>query len=108
VVTLDEEQLEASGVFARAGGAELDWFRDVRLDLLREPSGTASAVFDGAPVSIYDATSSLLVNRTLADKVGAKSVVFVPLIAESRVLAVFILASTSERRALSGDELALL
>jgi PAS domain S-box-containing protein len=107
VLEIDDEQREATGVFARSSGAELDWFPGVRLDLLREPSGTASAVFDGAPVSIYDASSSLLVNRPLTEKVDAKSIIFVPLIAEGRVLAVFVLASTSVRRVLSSDELAL-
>jgi len=108
VLLVDEDEKEAHGILARSGGTDVDWFRDVTLDLLNEPSGTASAVFDGAPVTIYDAQSSLLVNRSLADRVGAKSVAFVPLIAQGRVLAVFVLVSIAHRRAFSGEELALL
>src|SRR5207248_11348387 len=58
---ISDDQSEGFGVLARRRGKDLGWFSDVRYDLRNEPSGTASAVFDGAPVSIYDAESSPLV-----------------------------------------------
>src|SRR3954447_8823250 len=46
---------EASGYLARAGGKDVVWWPAVRLDLSREPSGIASAVFEAASFAMYDA-----------------------------------------------------
>ncbi len=35
-------------------GEDFDFWRGLRFDLRREPSGVASAVFDVAPVTVYD------------------------------------------------------
>ena len=59
---------------------DADWWRDVAVDFEDEPSGIASAAFEGGPVVVYDVAGSPLVNRRLAEKVGAKSAVFVPLV----------------------------
>ena len=61
-----------------------------RLDFEQEPSGIASAAFEGGPVVVYDAAGSPRVNRRLAEKVGAKSAVFVPLVADEKVFAVLV------------------
>src|SRR5205085_2486905 len=73
-----------------------------------EPSGIASAAFEGGPVVVYDVAGSARVNRRLAERVGAKSAVFVPLVTDERVLAVLVIATTGEPRVFTGDELALL
>src|SRR5262245_54750507 len=50
VTVVDPDATAASGVLARFGDEDADWWRDIRLDLRNEPSGIASAVFDAAPV----------------------------------------------------------
>ncbi|MHB8642038.1 MAG: GAF domain-containing protein [Gaiellaceae bacterium] len=105
---ISDDQSEGSGVLARRGGKDLTWYSEVRYDLLNEPSGTASAVFAGAPVTVYDVQSSLLVNRRLVERIGAKSVVFVPLAADGRVLAVLVVGSTGGKRTFPPEDVALL
>ena len=83
---IDEDAREAHGLVARAGGEDLSWWGDVRVDLRNEPSGIASAYFDGAPVAVYDVEASQLVSRKLAEAVGAKSAAFVPLPVDERTL----------------------
>src|SRR5829696_486078 len=108
VVVVDEAATTAVGVLADLDGDEPEWWRDLRLDLRSEPSGIASAVFDAAPVSVYDAAGSTHISPRLAQLVGAKSGVWVPLIAEERVIGVLVAASTHERRAFTQEEIALL
>ena len=108
VVVVDEAATTAVGVLADLDGDEPEWWRELRLDLRSEPSGIASAVFDAAPVSVYDAAGSTHISPRLAQLVGAKSGVWVPLIAEERVIGVLVAASTHERRAFTQEEIALL
>src|SRR5207237_3735772 len=82
--------------------------RDIRLDLANEPSGIASAVFEAAPVAIYDVEGSTRVSPRLVEAVGAKSGVWVPLISEERVLGVLVAATTGERRAFTTEEITLM
>jgi two-component system, OmpR family, phosphate regulon sensor histidine kinase PhoR len=105
---VDEDLTEAVGFLALSPDGELEWWRDVRLDLENEPSGIASAVFDAAPVSIYDVEGSTRVSPRLAEAVGAKSGVWVPLISEERVLGVLVAATTGERRAFTSEEITLI
>ena len=107
VVLISDDRSEAVGILACKLGQREDWFAGTRLDLINEPSGTASTVFDRAPLSVYDAESSALVSRRIVERVGAKSVAFVPLITEGRVLAVLVIATTETRRAFPPSELAL-
>src|SRR5439155_19581988 len=44
VVLIDEGRTEATGVLAELHGEDVDWWRELRLDLVNEPSGIASAV----------------------------------------------------------------
>jgi PAS domain S-box-containing protein len=99
---------EATGLLARSEGEDLDWWRDVRLDLEREPSGIASAVFEAAPVTVYDVVGSTRVSKRLAERVGAKSGAWIPLISEERVTAVLVAVSTAERRSFEPEELTLM
>ncbi|HEX7526665.1 MAG TPA: GAF domain-containing protein, partial [Gaiellaceae bacterium] len=103
---ISDDAAEASGFIARSEGRDLDWWRDVHLDLGREPSGVASAVFEASGFAVYDATASTRVSTQLAVEVGAKSAAFVPLINEDRVIAVISVATTDEHRVFSSEDLA--
>jgi GAF domain-containing protein len=81
---------------------------EVRLDLRTEPSGIASAVFDAAPVVVFDIESSPRVSPRLAARTGAKSAVWVPILAEERVVGVLTAASTTAKRTFTREEIALL
>src|SRR5919108_662442 len=108
VALFSESGKAATGLAAPADGKDVQWWPSITLDLENEPSAVASAVFEAAPLTIFDVESSPRVNRRLADRVGAKSAAFVPVISASRVLAVVIAASTSGRRAFTPDEVARL
>ncbi len=105
---VDEDRRVASAVLGRIAGRELDWFREVRIDLDNEPSGVATAVFEAAPFAVFDAKSSQLVSRRIVEATGATSVAFVPLLADERVIAVLVVGTTTKPRAFTADELALL
>ena len=98
----------ATGVYAELNGEPAAWWADVHIDLRNEPSGVASAVFDAAPVTVYDVGSSPRISPRLAAKVGAKSGAWVPMLAENRVIGVLVFASTDTKRTFAPDELALL
>jgi PAS domain S-box-containing protein len=108
VVDVSEDASRATGCYAERDGAPADWWPGVQIDLRTEPSGIASAVFDAAPVSVFDVASSSLVSSRLAELVGAQSGCWVPMIAEERVVGVLVVASTTEKRAFTHDELAVL
>ncbi len=104
---ISEDGTEATGLYARSDDIDMDWWPGMRLDLEHEPSGIASAAFEAAPLTIYDAESSPRVSRRLAERVGAKSAAFIPLISGERVIAVLIVATTRRRRSFPADEIAL-
>jgi PAS domain S-box-containing protein len=108
IVLVDAGGDEAEGLYAQAEGEDAAWWPGVRTDLRHEPSGIASAVFDAAPVTVYDVASSPLVSRRLADLVGAESGAWIPMIAEARVVGVLVLASTDGKRAFTPEELSLM
>ena len=108
LVVVGEELDRAVGVVARMQGHDVEWFGETDIDLRDETSGTASAVFGGLPLAVFDADASPLVHRRLVERTGAKSTAFIPLVAEGRVLAVLAVASTSARRMFTSDDLALL
>jgi PAS domain S-box-containing protein len=103
---VSEEGNEASGYLARARGADVDWWRDVRVDLHNEPSGIASVVFEASAFTVYDVAGNARVSARLAQAVGAKSAAYIPLISSERVIAVISVATTDNYRAFSADELA--
>jgi len=102
---VDESLNEAHGLLARREGQDFDYWRGLRFDLRREPSGVASAAFDAAPVTVYDTSTSPLVNKQVAQAVGAQSAAFIPLVTGERVIAVLVVATTKARRTFSADEL---
>jgi GAF domain-containing protein len=105
---VSEDAREASGFLARTKGEDVSWWPDIRVDLTREPSGIASAVFEAASFAVFDVESSSRVSSRLARDVGAKSAAFVPLVSEGRVIAVISVATTDERRAFSNEDLSLM
>jgi PAS domain S-box-containing protein len=105
---VSEDARTASGYLARSCGADLDWWQEMHLDLEREPSGIASAVFEATALTVYDPQSSGVVSRRLAEAVGAKSAAFVPLLVEERVTAVISVATLDEPRVFSNEDLAVM
>jgi len=105
---IDEEAGEATGLVARDEEQDVEWWREIRLDLRNEPSGIASAYFQAAPVVVFDCSVSPLVSRRLVEAVGAKSGAFVPLIVDQRVVGVLVAAPTSGKRAFSSEEVTLM
>ncbi|HEY3550138.1 MAG TPA: GAF domain-containing protein [Gaiellaceae bacterium] len=105
---VSDDAREAAGYLARAAGEDLDWWRTVRVDLEREPSGIASAVFEAQAFTVYDTQSSGLVSARLASRVGAKSAAFVPLLVQERVTAVLSVATLDAPRVFSTEDLAVM
>jgi PAS domain S-box-containing protein len=105
---VSDDGREASGCLARSLGEDLDWWRELRLDLEREPSGIASAVFEATALTVYDTEASGVVSRRLVSAVGAKSAAFVPLLVEERVTAVISVATLDEPRVFSHEDLAVM
>lgn len=108
LMLIDEGGAEARGVVAIDRGEDVAWFPDVRLDLRNEPSGVASAYHDAAPFAVYDAQASQRVSARLVEATGARSVAYVPLIADQRVIGVLVVAATTKQRAFPNDDLARL
>jgi PAS domain S-box-containing protein len=105
---VSDDAREAAGYLARSGGEDLDWWRNLRLDLGHEPSGIASAVFEAQAFTVYDTQSSGLISPQLASRVGAKSAAFIPLLVQERVTAVISIATLDEPRIFSTEDLAVM
>ena len=108
LAVLSEDGDEARGLVARGPEGDVPWWREVLLDLRNEPSMIASAASEAAPLQVYDVASSPRVHRGLADRVGAKSAVFMPLISGDRVQAVVVGATVEELRHFDGEDIAAL
>jgi PAS domain S-box-containing protein len=105
---VDHETRIATGVLGRVNGRPLEWIPESCIDLDSEPSGVGTAVFEASAFAVFDAPASKIVSRRLAEATQAKSVAFVPLIAEERVIAVLVAGSVSKPRAFPSEELTLL
>jgi PAS domain S-box-containing protein len=108
VVLVDEGATTATGVLGRLGSEDLAWWRDLRLDLRNEPSAIASTVFEGASIVVYDVQNSQQANPRLRTLTGVKSGVWVPIIADERVVGVLMAATTVNYHAFTTEEIALL
>src|SRR5262245_66554633 len=73
---VDSEGRIASGLLGRGRGRELDWFREITVDLGNEPSGVSRAVFEVAPLAVDDVRRSTIVSPRLAEATGARSAAF--------------------------------
>jgi PAS domain S-box-containing protein len=96
------------GLLGRAAGADVDWFPSFSLDLKNEISGARRALETRAIFTIENALGSAEVDSELTKKGGLKSLVFLPLESERRVLGVVVAGSTSEFRAFSSEQLSLM
>jgi PAS domain S-box-containing protein len=105
LLLIDEDTRTGKGFVGRVNGRDLDWFSDIRIDLENEPSGVATAVFEAAPFSVFDAAGSKIVSPRLVEATGAQSVAFIPLVLDARVTAVLVAGSVSGRRAFTAQEL---
>jgi len=105
---VSDDGREAGGYLARSNGEDVDWWRDVRLDLTAAPSGIASTVFEATAFTVYDIKSAGAINPGLAARVGAKSAAFVPLLAKERVTAVISVATLDEPRLFTNEDLAVM
>jgi PAS domain S-box-containing protein len=105
---VDSDGKHARGLLARQSGNDVDWFRDVHIDLENEPSGVASAYHDAAPFAVFDAPASRRLSATLVAQTGAQSAAFVPLTVSQRVIGVLIVASITRPHAFSTEEMATL
>ncbi len=108
VALVSEDGKRGSGLLAVARNGDTEWWRDVTIDFENEPSGIASAAFEGGPVVVHDVAGSSRVNRRLAEKVGAKSAIFIPLVSRGKVPAVLVIATTREPRVFTEEDLAVL
>ena len=106
LMLVDDQARTASGLIGRVEQRELEWFPDVRIDLDNEPSGVATAALEAAPFAVYDARASKIVSSRMVEATGARSVAFVPLLANQRVIAVLVVGTVSKARAFESDELA--
>jgi PAS domain S-box-containing protein len=106
VLVVDDDGRTARFLVAREGGTDLPWAPGHRIDLEATPSGIASAVFEAAPVTVYDADTAFAANRELVDRTGAKSIAYVPMLGTEGVPGVVVLA-TRETRVFSLEELDL-
>jgi PAS domain S-box-containing protein len=95
IATVDEEAGRADGFASR--GIDEAWWRTVELDLVRDQSGIVSVARERVPLVVFDVKTSPQVNQELAERVGAHSAAFVPLLSEGRVTAVLAVASGTPR-----------
>jgi PAS domain S-box-containing protein len=108
VALVDDDGRSAKGLVALEGDSEAAWWDQVTIDFDTESSAIASAALEAEPIAIYDVGRSPQVNPRLAERVGAKSAVFVPLVVDERVRAVLVLATTGKPRVFAAEELSLL
>jgi two-component system, NtrC family, sensor histidine kinase KinB len=108
VALISDDRRRGSGLVGLQDGAESEWWTEVTIDLEQEPSAIATAAFEAAPVFVYDVAASARVSRHLAERVGAESAVFIPLVSSGRVHAVLVAATTRERRLFGKEEIAAL
>jgi PAS domain S-box-containing protein len=95
IATIDEEAGVATGFASR--GTDDVWWRTVKLDLRNARSGIVTVARERAPLVVFDCKASPQVSQELAQRVGAHSAAFVPLLSEGRVTAVLAVASETPR-----------
>jgi two-component system phosphate regulon sensor histidine kinase PhoR len=103
IATVDDEAGRAAGFAAR--GVEEEWWRGVTLDLERDSGAIVTVARERAPYAVYDVATAPNINRALADRVGAKSAAFVPLVSDGRITGVLVAATASRPRLFSAADL---
>jgi PAS domain S-box-containing protein len=90
-----------------ARGVDESWWRSVTLDLEHDAGALVTVARERAGYSVYDVRTAPNINRALAERVGARSAAFIPLISEGRVAGVLV-AAAFEPRLFSTTELELM
>jgi PAS domain S-box-containing protein len=90
-----EDEQRISGFAAR--GVDETWWRSVTLDVTKDVGAIVAVVRDRTPFAVFDVLAAPNINRNLAEAVGARSAAFVPLVSESRITGVLVVASTEPR-----------
>jgi two-component system, OmpR family, phosphate regulon sensor histidine kinase PhoR len=108
LATVDQGRREARGLVGRRGQQVVEWWPETRIDLDREKSAIGKAVAERTAFAVEDVESSPIVSPRLARATRAKSAAFVPLLIDTRVVAVLAVGDTRTPRAFQPDELTLL
>ncbi len=106
LVLVDESGAEGRGLVGRSGGADIEWYPSLRVDLRGEVSGFRRVFETRAPLVVENALSSPDMNPDLLKKSGVKSVFLIPLEGEDRILGVVTSGSTAARH-FSNEQLTL-
>jgi PAS domain S-box-containing protein len=95
IAVVDDDAGRAAGYASR--GVEEEWWRGVTLDLEHDAGAIVTVARERTPYAVYDVGTAPNINRALADRVGAKSAAFVPLISEGRITGVLVGATGTPR-----------
>lgn len=101
---VDEDEGRAHGFAAR--GVDEEWWRRVSFDLEEEPGGIGAAVRERQPYAVYDLEAGAHALGGL-EPLGARSALFVPLLADGSAAGVLVAATLSARRFFGPEELEL-
>ncbi|HVM69067.1 MAG TPA: GAF domain-containing protein, partial [Gaiellaceae bacterium] len=102
-----EDGRTARVVAARERGQDVDWLVGQQLDLEREPTAIATLLSQPAPFAVFDAQASAAISQRLTEQAGVRSVGFVPVFGDERVVGVLVVA-TRQPRVFGDEELALM
>ena len=108
LMLIDESGTEARGLIARNDGVDLDWYPSARIDLRNEVSGIRRAYEAHTLILVENAPDSPDLNAALIKRAGLKSVAFIPLESEQRMIGVVSIGSTTEFRSFTPEQLALM
>ncbi len=103
IAIVDDEAGRAEGFAAR--GVEEEWWRSVTLDTEQDSGAIVTVARERTPYAVYDVATAPNINRALAERVGAKSAAFVPLVSEGRITGVLVAATATRPRLFSTVDL---
>jgi GAF domain-containing protein len=103
IAIVDDEAGRAEGFAAR--GVEEEWWRSVTLDTEQDSGAIVTVARERTPYAVYDVATAPNINRALAERVGARSAAFVPLVSEGRITGVLVAATATRPRLFSTGDL---
>ena len=104
---VDHDARQVRGLLARGRDELQEWWRTVTVEFDAEPSAMVAAARRRETLHLEDIAASPIASRRLAERVGASSASFVPVVADGRVEAVLIVAY-EQMRAHGQEEMVLL
>ena len=108
LVLVDTDGHEGRGLIARAGGADVNWYPSINIDLEHGVSGVRHAFETRSPFTVENTLESTEISAELIERAGLKSVVFLPLEGERGVVGVVTAGATREFRAFTAEQLSLM